>query len=291
MRNRPEEFDSSRAMAPPAIADWLESGIARAGNHVTIVAQRAYTLTAVSIDMPALIVPLAGIKRLELGTDRDEVHPGQFVMVHQATRLNVENRPHPTRNEPYRAWVIAVPWHLVKVARTLLDAHTLHTEPHTSTPFSSGPIDPLLPSLQHLLTLLTQPGTPDPALADHALLGVLLALARCGHGQFLQACDPSLSARIRLLVAAAPEREWNSALFEEALHVSGATLRRHLAKENTSLRTLLREARLHHGLALLQTTRKPVKSIAQACGYRSASSFSRNFVAHFGVDPSAVANP
>jgi AraC-like DNA-binding protein len=114
-------------------------------------------------------------------------------------------------------------------------------------------------------------------------------LARNGHAQFLHASDPSLGARIRLLVAAAPEREWASADFEEALHVSGATLRRRLAEEGSSLRVLLREARLHHGLALLQCSRRPVKSVALACGYRSAASFTRNFIDHFGVDPSAVA--
>ena len=40
---------------------------------------------------------------------------------------------------------------------------------------------------------------------------------------------------------------------------------------------------------LLQTGRKSLKSVAQACGYRSVPSFSRNFFARFGIDPSAVA--
>jgi AraC-like DNA-binding protein len=86
-----------------------------------------------------------------------------------------------------------------------------------------------------------------------------------------------------------PDREWTSADFEEALNVSGATLRRRLAEENTSLRLLLREARLHHGLVLLQTSRRPLKSVAYACGYRSVPSFTRNFVARFGIEPAAVA--
>ena len=148
----------------------------------------------------------------------------------------------------------------------------------------------MLPALKNLLAVTAGADAADPVLADHALLGVLLALARCGHEQFLHASDPSLSARIRLLIGAAPEREWNSAHFEAALHVSGATLRRRLAQEETSLRTLLREARLHHGLALLQTSRKPMKSVAHACGYRSVASFTRNFFERFGVEPAAIAN-
>lgn len=137
--------------------------------------------------------------------------------------------------------------------------------------------------------MLSASTEPDAALIDHAQLGVLIALARSGHGHFLNASDPSLAAHIRLLVAAAPDREWTSADFQEVLHISGATLRRRLAEENTSLRTLLLEARLHHGLMLLQTSRKPLKSIAQACGYRSVPSFTRNFIARFGIEPTAVA--
>jgi AraC-like DNA-binding protein len=131
---------------------------------------------------------------------------------------------------------------------------------------------------------------PNAAQRDHALLGLLLALARAGHDQFLHAQDPSMAARIRLLVAATPARNWVSVDFEMALHVSGATLRRRLAQEDTSLRQVLRETRLQHGLGLLQSTRRPLKSIALACGYLSVASFSRGFVAQFGVEPSAVSS-
>ncbi len=252
------------------------------------VAHHAYRLSSVNIDMPVLIVPLSGTKRLELGAYCSEGGPGKFLMVHQATHLQMENIP--LDGNAYRAWVIGFPWHVVELARALLRAHVSLTEHHGAAPFTEGALRPVLPALQHLLLLLTAPEMPDGAAVDHGLLGVMLALVRHGHGQFLHASDPSLSARIRLLVMAEPARAWNSADFEERLHMSGATLRRRLAEEHTSLRILLREARLHHGLALLQTTRKPVKSVALACGYRSAPSFTRNFIEHFGVEPSAVAN-
>lgn len=278
-------------MAITFIPDWLQAGIAQAGSQVMVVAQQAYKLSAVRIDLPLLILPLAGAKRLELGAWQDEILPGHFVIIHHATCLQVENLPSCIDGQSYRAWVIALPWRVVELARALLHTHAPPEKRCATAPFSTGPITPLLPMLQHLLTVLTAPGTPDAALLDHGLLGVALALARNGYGHFLHAEDPSLSARIRLLISAAPEREWSSLDFEERLHMSGATLRRRLAEENTSLRQLLREARLHHGLALLQTTRKPVKSVAQACGYRSVPSFTRNFVAHFGIEPSSVANP
>jgi AraC-like DNA-binding protein len=131
-------------------------------------------------------------------------------------------------------------------------------------------------------------GHADAAALDLALLGVLLALHRAGDSQFRLAQDLSVAARIRLLVAGAPHRDWCSADFEEHLHISGATLRRRLAEEATSLRTVLCDARLHHGLALLQTTRRPLRAIAAACGYRSLPSFCRQFEARFGVEPLAI---
>lgn len=286
-------FGATNIITPPDAAprapQWLEEGLLHAGNETAIHAQRAYRLHAVNIDQPLLVLPLAGIKRLGYGAERSEIAGGQFVMIHQAACLQVENLPPPAAGQAYRAWALAFPWRVVALARTLLGAHRAPTGRIAVRPFSDGMIEPLRPALHSLLTLLAATA-PDPAGVDHALLGVLLALARSGHEQFLCAADPTHSARIRLLVAAAPERDWTSAHFEAALHVSGATLRRRLVAENTSLRTLLREARLHHGLSLLQTGRQPMKSVASACGYRSVPSFTRNFLARFGVEPSAVAN-
>lgn len=271
------------------IPPWIEPGLAQAGAYATIVAQCAYKLRAVGIDQPSLILPLAGTKRVELGVARAQVEPGAFLMIHQVASLQVENLPPAGAGLPYRAWAIGFPWRVVELARTLLNPYVPPAaEVNRIRPFSNGSNAPLLPALQQLMEALTARDAPDAALIDHALLGVLVALARNGHAQFLRASDPSLSARIRLLVAAAPDREWTSADFEEALHVSGATLRRRLAEEDTSLRMLLREARLHHGLALLQCSRRPVKSVALACGYRSVPSFTRNFVDRFGIDPSEV---
>ena len=276
-----------------SILDALMKRLTQAGDHATVVAYRAYKLHAVGIDQPALIVPLAGTKRAELGATQATIEPGAFLMIHQVATLQIENLPPAQGGHPYRAWAIGFPWRVVELARSLLNHHQPHMplagEAGGTIPFSSGPVAPLLPSLQQLLDVLTASAAPDAALVDHALLGVMIALASHGHGQFLRASDPSLGARIRLLVAAAPDREWTSADFEEALNVSGATLRRRLAEENTSLRLLLRDARLHHGLVLLQTSRRPLKSVAHACGYRSVPSFTRNFVARFGIEPAAVA--
>lgn len=276
-------------MTLPAIPDWLRTGISHTGSQVMVAAQQAYRLSAVHVDLPLLILPMAGIKRMELSGVQGSACPGQFMMVHQVACPQVENVP-PSLGESYRAWLVTLPWRVVEMARTLLQTEIPPNVQEASAPFTIDLITPLLSGLKRLLEVLTMPNAPPQVSLDYALLGVAIALAHSGHGQFLYARDPSISSRIRQLVSTAPEHEWSSSDFEDRLHVSGATLRRRLADEGTSLRELLREARLHHGLALLQTTRKPVKSVAQACGYRSAPCFTRNFIARFGINPSTVAN-
>lgn len=278
----------------PSLPTWLEAGLQLGNEHVTIVAQRAYRLRAVQVDTPLLVVPLAGVKRLDVDGKQAEVACGEFVMLHQASRMGVENLPPPGTNGVYRAWAVSFPWRVVILARTLVGAHTnceLVTAEVLGKPFSCGDLLPLLPGVRaYLAAMSSTSDVPNAAQRDHALLGLLLALARAGHDHFLRAQDPSIAARIRLLVAATPARHWTSGDFELALHVSGATLRRRLAQEATSLRQILRETRLQHGLGLLQSTRRPLKSIALACGYLSVASFSRGFLAQFGVEPNAVSN-
>jgi AraC-like DNA-binding protein len=90
------------------------------------------------------------------------------------------------------------------------------------------------------------------------------------------------------MVAAEPQRDWSSADLESTLAVSGATLRRHLAAEGRSLREVIAEARLSHGLTLLLSTDLPVKSVAARVGYTSVSAFIKRFRERYGVEPSRV---
>jgi len=99
---------------------------------------------------------------------------------------------------------------------------------------------------------------------------------------------PRLAARIRTHIAAEPARDWRSVDLEHALNLSGATLRRHLAAEGTSLRDVVADARLACAMQLLYTTTWPVKTVAARVGYRSAASFSRRFAERFGLAPADI---
>lgn len=246
----------------------------------TTVVSRHYCLHAVACDTPFLIIPLTGHKRFHVGSKTWECHTSLFLMSHFALHADIENFP--DENEPYRAWVIPFSWDVVESARSILtDQQIANSKPSTDL-VSVG----MLHSIEcSLLSYLKDGDSPDIAIRNYRLLGILLDLFSAGHSQFILAKDQSLSSRIRVAVSAEPSREWTSAYFEEIFFVSGATLRRRLVAEGTSLRKLIQEARLHSALIHLQTSMNPLKTVASAHGYRSVTAFRRNFTERFGLDP------
>ncbi|WP_417067476.1 helix-turn-helix transcriptional regulator [Niveibacterium terrae] len=254
---------------------------AEADGVFPLVQSGAYRLRAVRCDSPFLVLPLAGRKRVHLPGAPLDCAVGSFAFWQQPSQLDVENIP--DAGGDYRALVIPFSWALVELARGLLDRHQPLAQRQALV--VSGPVDAIAGALDELIG-----ETVDALAREHRLLGLLLALARAGHDGFRLARNPSFAERIRSRIAAEPARAWTSALLEAEFSVSGATLRRRLAEDDCSLRGLLREARLHHGLSLLQTSRKPLKAIAQDSGYRSATQFAQRFTERFGVAPSVVLN-
>ena len=83
-----------------------------------------------------------------------------------------------------------------------------------------------------------------------------------------------------------PAHNWRTEDIEERLNISGATLRRRLAAEKTTLSVVITDARIADALQLLMTTRIPIKSVAARVGYASVASFSRQFSKRYGAEPS-----
>lgn len=248
-----------------------------------VCARQHYRLSAVTCDQPLLIVPLAGTKTIHDLPGAMKATRQDFLLVHRAVSLDMENTP--AADAPYRAWFLSFPWHLIQLARQFLQQQPAGSFPALQQrTVSAGKVAELLPALLAVLDAQNA----DAPTQDYARLGLLLALARAGHGDFLHAEEPGLAPRIRLLVAAEPDRDWTSSDFETAFSVSAATLRRRLAAEGCSLRDVLREARLHHALALLQTRKLPLKTVALKSGYRSLASFRENFTERFGIAPGDV---
>lgn len=121
----------------------------------------------------------------------------------------------------------------------------------------------------------------------HRQAGLLLALAERGY-VYPRPLIQQIGERLKCLLGSAPQQRWTTASAAQELAMSEATLRRRLAAENLRFETLLLDIRMHHAMALLQTTAWSIPQIAEASGYRASSRFSSRFRERFGCSPSQV---
>lgn len=99
--------------------------------------------------------------------------------------------------------------------------------------------------------------------------------------------DRLLVPQVRQALAAHPERSARAEDIADLLHVSARTLHRQLKDEGASLQQLKDEVRLERARDLLLRTRKPVKQVAAAVGFRNEKSFARAFRQWAGAAPAA----
>ena len=255
---------------------------------VTARAGNAYCLRSIRTSRALFSVVLKGCKRIYHGEKRFEIPPGHAVVIAAGSCIDVENTPDLQSGE-YLAALIVLPEEILNITRTLLGELAGGAMPQSSSnsPCSVVTLESIAAELQQCTEYNTASGRPR---FHHALAGLLLKLHELGITAFLQPMRPRLADSISSLLATEPAREWRSIDIEDRLAMSGATLRRQLAAEETSLRRILTETRLGQALQLLQTTRLPVKTVAARSGYRSVSSFARRFHERYGVEPSRVAN-
>ena len=275
--------------APAAPIDLLLSRLLALSRDETrppcgcLRAVQGHAIKSAELSEPVLVLPLLGSKRLRDETPWQDVGPGQLMVVPGARRVDMEHRPDRLTGE-YVAVGLFVPESVRAAARRLWDR---------PVPGLAGEVVVLaLTAHPELIegwrqwALAVEQGRA--LQADHALLGLVLRLCELGHAGLLAPVELRLAARIHAMVAERPARDWSSDDIERATGLSGATLRRRLADEGTSLRRVLVEARLACALQLLYTTRLPVKTVAQRVGYRSVSSFVRRFGERYGVEPSRI---
>jgi AraC-like DNA-binding protein len=250
---------------------------------VRVQAKHAYTLHALNIDTPLVAMPLEGIKRIHSGNTPMHVRRGEILLVAKPQALDLENVPDKSTG---RYLAIGVPLHanIIEAARQLIPAQAVG-EPGRAV--ASISIDPYVEDLSAWLAALVR---KDSLRVYHAMVGLALRLYENGLREVLQPRAPTLGAQIRAMIAADLTKDWSSQELEHVLAMSGATLRRRLAAEGTSLRDVIAEARLSQAFSLLSTTHLPVKTVALRVGYQSASTFSRRFSERYGVEPSRLSN-
>jgi AraC-like DNA-binding protein len=99
--------------------------------------------------------------------------------------------------------------------------------------------------------------------------------------------DRLLGQRVRELLRSRPLQAGNAQALAALLHISNRSLHRQLAQEGLSLQALKDEVRHAQASELLRRSRKPIKQIALAVGFRNEKSFARAFRGWSGLAPGA----
>lgn len=253
-----------------------------AGECLHIKAQLPHTVKSVRVERPIFGLVLHGAKRLSTTRQTVQLQAGDVFLVTGRCHIDAHNAPDPV-SQRYLAITLNLCDEVLHAAR-ILWAQPLRSD---DTQLIALPAGSLADALHAWSSALLQ-GHYEQARA--ALVQMVIWLCRQGHHALLAPPPPRLADSVRQLIAAAPARPWLSRDVEAALHLSGASLRRHLAAEGTSLSQVLRDARMGHALELLYTTALPIKAVAARAGYQSVQSFSRQFESRYQLRPADIGN-
>lgn len=81
------------------------------------------------------------------------------------------------------------------------------------------------------------------------------------------------------------QKEWRSSEIAKVFKIGESTLRKKLLNEDTSISDLITDTKLSYALNMIQSTNRPIQSIASEIGYTSSSKFAIRFKERFGVSP------
>ena len=253
----------------------------------TYHARAVETIRDMTINEPALIVVLDGIKEVHLAGDMFEFHPGEPFVLPAGQSFDIVNRPDETSGR-YRAVFITLPRDLV---RRVAQAHPRRTRTTAASP--RKPHDPgidltaqTVDTISHAATALSRTDL-DASLAEHRVMEILLLI---GHVPAIARSDAAVTVaeRARHHIALAPMDPWRSQDIARLLGVSAATLRRRLAEEGTSLRLILATERMRRARAMIEDGERNIAAIAAACGYSSRSHFAASFRSAHGASPHSL---
>jgi AraC family transcriptional activator of mtrCDE len=151
-----------------------------------------------------------------------------------------------------------------------------------------------------LTALLSEMANPQPGsnalialLMKQCLVYVLRHYCESGNCQvpWLSALDdPQLSSVLEQMIDDPGQRFTLELLADRAGMSRSAFAQRFKASFGRSAMDFLKELRLQRAAQLLQTTRRPIKSIADQVGFDSRSHFSRSFTDFFGTAPADFRN-
>ncbi len=93
------------------------------------------------------------------------------------------------------------------------------------------------------------------------------------------------SDKARALIEINLKKKWYIQDMVEYFHLSESAIRKRLAKENTSIKKIILQARLNRSMELIIENKLQISQISLEVGMSSTSYFIKKFKEHFGVTP------
>ena len=269
--------------APSQTVYALLAQLQTVANTCAVVASRhSHVVRAVDILQPQLGVVLQGRKQISCGDTQLNIHVGEILLSKRACSVNVANLTD-DHGQCYATVCIPISETVLQAARLLQGEAvlTMAAEPA----IACEKIDVCAQALSAWAGAVL---AEDEVAARLALTQVVLHLVAQGHSALLLPPSKDLAAQIYDLVRNSPAHAWQSAEIEQHLHLSGATLRRRLAAQGSSLKQVILHARLNCALDMLYTSTWPLKTIAAKCGYQSVSVLNQRFLQRYGLLPADI---
>ncbi|MEM8957329.1 MAG: AraC family transcriptional regulator [Pseudomonadota bacterium] len=222
----------------------------------------------------------SGSKKVVTSAKEVVAEQGDLLIVPAGSLLTMENRP--VLDRSYRALGVAFPdAYVAKVFEgrptrsNRRDVEILRAEPHRPTD--------ILPILHDTLE---RESLPD-VIQRHRIMEPLIWLRDKGVRLTPVAEEAPLS-RVRRLIETDLGHPWRADEVARQLAMSEATMRRWLKSSGEGFAKILMNARLEHGLSLLQTSDRAISDIALECGFKTPSHFSDAFRKRFGIAPRQI---
>lgn len=222
----------------------------------------------------------SGSKKV-VGPTQDLIgHEGDLLVFPAGSIVTMENRT--VLDRTYRALGVAYPDS--SIARIFDDCPAAKAADHVQV-LKADPFRPLdLVPIIH--ETRDHPSLPM-VLREHRLLEPLIWLRENGvHLAPGQTETPM--GRVRRLIEQDLSHPWRASDVARQMAMSEATLRRWLGTTGQGFSKILMNTRLEHGLSLLQTTDRPISTIAFDCGFKTPSHFSDAFRKRFAIAPKQI---
>lgn len=267
---------SGSRFQPPFLPSPGRFTFGKAGvGYCSLIQQRAPShFTQLYLPAPTLMLVRRGAKIARFGATRLEAESGAAIVVPGGIFIDIDNQPDATGL--YEALALNIDCTASEISQGRTVTHGV-----------VRPQEGFLSALEAARDAVRPESGIPQDIAIHRFREVLMWLSAENIAFQHQQATP-LPIRVRKLLSSDPARSWRAGEVAEALAVSEPTLRRHLARQETTLTDLLMDVRLSHALHLLQTSEAPITQIALDCGYQSPSQFARRFHLRFGLTPSAL---